>query len=307
MLNEYQALAGGVLLAGLGGEFFLRGVVGLAQKLRVSTGVVATTIAAFATSSPELSVAISSASAGEPEISLGDALGSNIVNVALILGLALLIAPVSCPRRGLSRDLGTALLTPAAVGALALDGILSRLDGLLLIILFGLWLAATIRESRAQRKSTPPPQGECAIFPALVAGAGGLACLFAGARLVVIGAHSIALQFGIAEFVIGATIVAVGTSVPELATAVMSQIRGHKEIGLGTVLGSNIFNGLFIVGTAAVIHPIPTGGHQFGIALVVGAVTVAMILPPRSRLIGRVRGILLLAAYVTYVIEVLRR
>lgn len=307
MLSHLQALAGGVLLAGIGGEFFLRGIVGLARRWRVSPGLIATTVAAFATSSPELSVALISAWAGEPEISLGDALGSNVVNVALILGLALVISAIPCSRASIRRDFWTALLVPLLLGALAVDGMISRPDGMLLLGIFALWLSAVIREARKQRKAATQPPGERTAPLALMAGIGGLASLLAGGRLVVIGAHGIALKFGIPEFVVGATIVAVGTSAPELATAVIAHFRGHKEVGLGTVLGSNIFNCLWIVGMAAVICPISVAGYQTAVAVVTGILTLVMIFPSRAGTIGRIRGVLLLAAYVIYVVAVLRK
>lgn len=307
MLSHLQALAGGVLLAGIGGEFFLRGIVGLARRWRVSPGIIATTVAAFATSSPELSVALSSAWAGEPEISLGDALGSNVVNVALILGQALVVSAIPCSRASIQRDFGTALLVPLLLGALAADGMISRPDGMLLLGIFALWLSAVIREARRQRRAAAQLPGERTAPLALTAGIGGLVSLLAGGRLVVIGAHGIALRFGIPEFVVGATIVAVGTSAPELATAVIAHFRGHKEVGLGTVLGSNIFNCLWIVGMAAVICPVSVAGYQTAVAVVAGILTLVMIFPSRAGMIGRVRGVLLLAAYVIYVVAVLRK
>lgn len=307
MVNDYLALAGGVLLAGIGGELFLRGLVGSARWLRVSPGIIGATVAAFATSSPELAVAISAAAAGRPELSLGDVLGSNVVNVAFILGLALVIARSACPRDSLRRDFSSALLVPVVLGILAIDGRLSRVDGVALVGLFAVWMTAVVREARKQRSATKQVPGQRPALLVLAASVGGLACLFAGGRLIVVGAKGIALQFGIPEFVIGATVVAVGTSVPELATTVIAQIRGHHEIGLGTILGSNIFNCLFIIGLAAVICPISTAGHQVTISLATGFLTVAMTFPTRADFIGRSRGALLLAVYAAYVVTMLQK
>lgn len=306
-MNDYQALASGVLLAGIGGEFFLRGLVDCARWLRVSPAIIGATVAAFATSSPELSVAISSAAAGRPEISLGDALGSNVVNVAFIFGLALVIARIPCSRASLRRDFSSALLVPVIIGILALDGRLSRVDGVVLLGLFTVWMTAVVREARRQRSAAVPAAGSRPPWLVFATSIGGLACLFAGGRLIVLGARGVALQFGIPEFAIGATVVAVGTSVPELATTVIAQLRGHHEIGLGTILGSNIFNCLFIIGLAAVICPISTTGHEVAISLAVGLLTVAMIFPSRAGFIGRDRGALLLAMYVGYVMVMLKK
>lgn len=305
--NHIFALIGGVLLAGIGGELFVRGLVGIARWLRVSPGIIGATVAAFATSSPELSVAISSASDGHPEISLGDVLGSNVVNVALILGLAMVISPIQCVRDSIKRDFPVALLVPVIIGLLALDGRLGRIDGAVLFALFGAWLFLAIREARRQRDATGEVLGRRPALLAAGSSLGGLLCLFAGGRLIVIGAEGVAKAFGIPEFIIGATVVAVGTSVPELATVVISQIRGHKEVGLGVILGSNIFNGLFIIPVAAIICPISTAGRGVVISLAVGLLTVAMTYPPRSGFIGRTRGILLLLVYAAYVAVVLQR
>ncbi len=308
LLNDYQSLAAGVLLAGIGGEVFLRGVVGLAQRLRVSAAIIAATIAAFATSSPEFFVAISSASAGQPEISLGDALGSNVVNVALILGLALMIAAIPATWKNIRREFAGALLVPLVIGVLAVDGKLSRLDGVILLALFFSWLSFVVIEARAQRRvAAAVPQGEKGGLKVAAACLAGLGCLIGGGHLIVHGAHGLAVQFGLSEFAIGATVVAAGTSVPELATTVIAQLRGQREIGLGTILGSNIFNGLWIIGVAAVICPINTAGWQTTIALIAGIVTVIMLVPSRDGFIGRMHGVLLLVSYVIYVTLVLRK
>jgi cation:H+ antiporter len=307
MLNDYQSLAVGVVLAGAGGELFLRGMVGCARRLRVSGAVIGATVAAFGTSSPEFFVAISSALAGDPELSLGDALGSNVVNVALILGLALMIAAIPASRREIRREFAGALLAPLILGVMAVDGVVSRLDGAILLVMFVAWLVFVVIEARAQRRASSPLEGERVGGVMIAAGLGGLGCLVAGGHLIVEGAHGIAVKMGLSEFVIGATIVAAGTSVPELATTVIAQLHGRRDISLGTILGSNLFNGLWIIGVAAVICPIQTAGWETGIALAAGVVTVLIILPSRSGQIGRIRGVSLLVVYVAYVAMVLRQ
>lgn len=242
-MNDYVALVLGFIIAGVGGELFVRGAVGLAKWVRISPGIIGATVVAFATSSPELSVAVNAGMAGKPEIALGDALGSNVVNVSLILALALIVSGILCPRDNVKRDFPMALLIPLVTGALALDGQLSRIDGLLLLILFLVWLLAAVHEARKQRHVAEEDPDKQRGWLNAVWFAMGLGLLIAAGTLIVTGAQGIAQAFGIEAFVIGATIVAVGTSVPELATAVIAKIRGHDEVGLGTVLGSNIFNG----------------------------------------------------------------
>ena len=305
-MNDYLALFLGVICAGIGGEFFVRGAVGLALWARISPGIIGATVVAFATSSPELSVSINAALAGKPQIGLGDALGSNVVNVALILALALLISGIQSPRDSIKRDFPVALLIPIITGVLFLDGELSRLDGLLMLGMFIAWLVAAVIEARKQRSAAGEVIGEHRRWLVVVLCVTGLAFLVAAGNLIVAGARGIAISFGIDEFIIGATIVAVGTSVPELATTVIAKLRGHDEVGLGTLLGSNIFNGLLIVAVAAMIHPITVPWREVAIALVFGLVALVFAYPTRKGFIGRRRGVLLLMLYVVYLATILK-
>lgn len=307
LVTDYLALLAGVICAGGSGELFVRGTVGLARAWRILPGIIAATIAAFATSSPELTVALNAALADTPRIALGDALGSNIVNVALILAVALLIVPIAVPRDTLRRDFPTALVVPVLVAALLVDGLLSRIDGLLLLALFVGWLVAVIFEVRRQRGATAARVlGETNPTRAILEGVAGLALLIMAGRLIVSGATAIATAHGIDAFLIGATLVALGTSVPELATAIISGLKGHEEVGLGTILGSNIFNGLLIVGLTASISPIGISVQEVAPALILGLASVALTYPPPSGVIGRWRGLILLAVYAAYVIAMIQ-
>jgi len=305
-MNDYSLLILGIACAGIGGELFVRGAVGLAHWARVGPGIIGATVAAFATSSPELSVAINSALAGKPQISLGDALGSNVVNVALILGLALLISGIQSPRDSVKRDFPVGVLIPVITGVLLLDGVLSRLDGVLMLGMFCAWLVAAIIEARKQRSAADKILGEHRGWLVVLSCVAGLALLVAAGNFIVGGARGIALAFGVDEFIIGATIVAIGTSVPELATTIIAKLRGHDEVGLGTILGSNIFNGIFIIAIAAVIHPITVAWREVAIALVFGLVALVFTYPPRTGFIERRRGVLLLALYVAYLASILQ-
>lgn len=305
-MNPYLSLFVGVACAGIGGELFVRGLVGLARWARVSTAIVATTVAAFATSSPELSVAVGSALSGRPEISLGDALGSNVVNVALILAIALCMSGIVSPRASVRRDFPVALLVPVVVGALGFDGQISRADGVALLVFFFVWLTMVVNAGRKERSAAPRVVGEAGHCRAILQSIAGLAFLVGSGHFIVQGARGIAIAFGVPEFVIGATVVAVGTSMPELATTVISKVRGHDEIGLGTVLGSNIFNGLFIIGVAAIICPIRIAPREVGWALGFGVVTTLLTFPNRAGAIPRCRGFILLVLYLVFVGVVLR-
>ena len=306
-MNDYASLILGVACAGIGGELFVRGAVGLAQWARISPGIIGATVAAFATSSPELSVSMNSALAGEPQIGLGDALGSNVVNVALILALALVISGIQSPRDSVKRDFPVALLIPVITGVLFLDGELSRFDGLLMLSMFFVWLVAAIIEARKQRNIAAKILGEHRGWRIVLSCVVGLAFLSAAGNFIVAGARGIAIAFGMDEFVIGTTIVAVGTSVPELATTVVAKLRGHDEVGLGTILGSNIFNGILVVAVAAVIHPIAVAWREVAITLVFGVVTLVVAYPSRTGFIERRRGLLLLVLYAAYLATILHQ
>ena len=198
-MNDYLALTLGVVCAGVGGEAFIRGAVGIARSTRVSPAIIGATVAAFATSSPELAVGVRASLAGAPQISLGDVLGSNVVNVALILALALCISGIVTPRQSIKRDFPVAILVPIAIGLLSLDGWLSRLDGFLLFSGFTAWLIATVGDARKQRSSgeggTPRRPMGLAIILCVV----GLAFLIEAGHLVVTGAKGIARSYGVGE------------------------------------------------------------------------------------------------------------
>lgn len=299
--TDMLALLAAIPVAALGGASFLEGVLGVAAWLRLPKLLVATTLAAFATSSPELAVSSLAALAGKPEIGLGDALGSNVVNLGLILGLALLFGALAARSDELRRDFIVALVVPILTLVLALDGALSRVDGALLLALFVLWSFQVLRQAIVRRPvSQTDNRPPVSALRALVHLLAGLAALILAGRLFVTGASGIAGALGVAPYLIGVTIVAVGTSLPELVTVLLSRLRGHDDVGLGTVLGSNLFNGLAIVGVAATIHPIRTPLGEVAIALAFGVVTVLLMLP-QAGVISRRRGLALLAAYGAFV------
>lgn len=306
MWDEIVALFAGLALAGAGGELFVKGVVGIAKWARVPAGIVAVTLAAFATSSPELSVSTNAALAGTPQIGLGDAIGSNVVNIGLILGLALLFGAIDVPRDSIRRDMPVAILVPVLTALLILDGILSRLDGLLMLALFIAWLGAVIVDAWRRRSAVEEVLAERRHWLALVYSAAGLGMLVLAGRLIVLGAGGLGDRIGLDPFVIGATMVAIGTSIPELATTIIARWRGHEEVGLGTVLGSNIFNGFLIVSVAAILHPIAIGWQEVFVGLGFGVLTVIATVPGRSGVIARRRGALLLALYAAYLVAILQ-
>ena len=291
-----------VLLLGLacaagGGESFVRGAVGLATAARVPPGVVGATVAAFATSSPELAVAIGSGLEGRPELALGDALGSNVANVGLVLGLTVLVGSVRVGGGTVSRDLAAAIVIPLLTLALAADGALARLDAVLLLAAFAGWLLAVLVEAWRERSAVDEVLGAHGLGRALLVSAVGVALLVVAGRLVVVSATSLGESLGLGTFVVGVVIVALGTSTPELATAVIARLRGHSEIGLGTVLGSNVYNGAVIIPVAALLAPISFDVSEIAVSIAFGLLVVAVITPIFGSVLGRRRGALLVTLY----------
>ncbi len=295
-------LLSAVPIAAIGGASFLRGILTVSAWLRLPKLLVATTLAAFATSSPEMTVSSLAAIAGKPGIGLGDALGSNVVNLGLLLGLALLFGPMAICVAQCRRDYMLALMVPALTFILALDGMLSRGEGMLLLTLFTLWLILVVKQAISHRRRTPAYRAaQTAISRASILLFVGMGALFVAGKLFVAGASSIALALGMHPYVIGATLVAVGTSMPELVTVVLARWRGHDDVGLGTLLGSNLFNGLAVVGVAATIHPIAVRPAEVMPALAFGVITLLLLFSRRNP-ISRWRGPWFIATYSAFVL-----
>jgi cation:H+ antiporter len=298
---DFLLFAAGCVCAAIGGELFVHSLVGLADWGRLPRGVVAATIGAFATSSPELVVGITSATEGVPEISLGDALGSNIVNVALILAIPIMLFGLKATRDSVFRDLPFALAIFPIIALAGLDGTIARDEAPMLLIVFAVWLTSVVVFALRNRTDAHAGGGASGMAMLLAAGSAGMTMLFLAGQLIVTGASGLAAAAGLPAFFIGATVVALGTSVPELATVVIAALRGHREVGLQTILGSNIFNCLFIVAVAALIHPISFDWETASLALAVGFVATLMTSPVLSLQLGRWRGFALIACYLIFV------
>jgi len=301
-LDDLLAVLAAIALASVGGEAFLKSILGAAIHLRVPKRVVAITLAAFATSSPELTVSSVAALAGEPQIGLGDALGSNVVNIALIFGLALLYGAVPTRRDDFGRDFYLALAVPVLTLVFVLDGQLARVEALLLLAVFACWLALTLRQALRERDA-PAELAACELSAgrSLLLGALGLAALIAAGRLFVGGATGIASAFAVDTYVVGVVLVAIGTSLPELVTVLLSRLRGHDDVGVGTLIGSNLFNGLAIVGVAGTLHPITVPLAEVALTLACGIAALLLLRPDSRGLIGQGRGALLLLLYAGFV------
>jgi len=299
-MSNLAILLAGVGFAAVGGDLFVRGAVGLATWARIPARLVGVTVAAFATSTPELSVGVQSAAIARPELALGDALGSNVVNVAVVLGIVLLLGPLQASRRELRRELTFAAAAPILTLLALVDGRLVRAEAVVLLIVFIVWLGAVARQALQERATVDNVVGERSGWRAMGLAVAGLIALIVAGRMIVVAAKGIGADLGLDPFVVGATLVALGTSSPELATAIISRRRGHSDVGVGTVLGSNVFNNLWIVGIVALLHPVQTSASE--VALSVGACLVALLLvvPNASGLVPRWRGGVLLTLAALY-------
>jgi len=290
----------GLAMLFLGGEALVRGASSIARHFHLSPMVIGLTIVGFGTSAPELLVSLQAALEGRPEIAIGNVVGSNIANILLILGISAVIAPLIIPARKMWRDLGFMLCATAVLWVMLLGTEITRLHGAILFAGLMVFLASTFLFGKVEAQ---PELSEENQLKSWVFTIGALIVLVIGARFLVDSAVEIATAFGLSEAVIGLTIVAVGTSLPELATSVIAAYRRQTEIAVGNIVGSNIFNIFGILGITALIAPIPADPRfaavdmPWAMATALGLVVLAFLLNG----LPRVAGALLLVAYAAYI------
>lgn len=300
-------LALGVALLWGGAEALVRGAVGLATRFGVSSLVVGLTVVAFGTSMPELAVSAGAALDGLGDVAVGNVVGSNICNIGLILGVAALVRPVATETRLVRFDVPVAILVTLLGGAMLWNDEVGRVEGAVLVALL---VAYTVHCARAGRREetgsevrveSPRPPARAGLQAGLVGA--GLVLLVVGSRMFVGGALALSRSLEVAEAAVALTIVAVGTSLPELATSVVGAARGEGDVAVGNIVGSNIFNLLGILGVAALARPLRAPGIAPVEGLVMLGFTLALlpILRGEGR-IGRGEGLLLLAAYGAFVV-----
>jgi cation:H+ antiporter len=297
-----------------GAELLVRGASHLATAMGIRPLVVGLTVVAFGTSAPELAVGVSSALAGQPDIALGNVVGSNIANVLLVLGLASLAVPVIAGVRVVRREVPLMIAASLALWLMALSGQVDRLEGAILftgIVAYTAFLgrsshreSARVRAEFAAEFGAGAGHGVREIAADLALAGAGLVLLLVGADWIVAGATSMATSLGIPEIVVGLTIVAIGTSLPEIATSVMAGLRGHRDIAVGNVVGSCIFNILMVLGVTAVVAPQPLSVSPDLLAvdlpLMVAAAVACLPILYTGSVVDRREGALLLAFYVAY-------
>ena len=259
-----SALVAGMIGLIWGADKFIAGSASLARSAGISSLVIGLTVVSIGTSAPEIIVSINAALKGSGELAVGNALGSNIANIGLVLGITLLIAPIPIQKALLKQE-GIILFAVTGLAGICLyNGMLGRIESILLMLLVIplLILAAKYKKSLAESSESQITQS-FSRNGALISFAIGLIVLLACAELTVWGAKSIALSMGVSELVIGLTVIAIGTSLPELAASVMSALRGHHDIAVGNIIGSNLFNLLLVMGAAGAISPIALDSQVF--------------------------------------------
>ncbi|MEO8179511.1 MAG: calcium/sodium antiporter [Deltaproteobacteria bacterium] len=316
-MNEWMRLIGGGVLLYLGAAWFVGGASALALALRVPQILVGLTVVAYGTSAPEIIVGVEAASAGHGDVALGNVIGSNIANIGLILGIMALIAPARADGTLRRRELPVLVLSTALVPLLLLDGRVSRWEArglILLAVAYTAWmfhaaraastfaatkLDATVARDAADAAGAPSTVG---IPRAAATASVGLVILLVGGSIFVDGAVLVAYALGISDRVVGLTVVALGTSLPELVTSVIAARRGHSDLAVGNVVGSNIFNILLCLGAAALAGPVVTPLDALTVDLlaliVMTGLAAAFIRTERT--ISRLEGALALALYCAF-------
>ena len=298
----FLSIVGGFVILTLGAEALVRGASAIALKLGITPLIIGLTIVAFGTSAPELAVSLKSAIAGNSGIALGNVIGSNIANIGLILAITALIRPIQVQSQMVKRDIPIMIAASMLFWGLLLDGGLSFWDGALLSSLLIAYLSFSYISSRNSSESaeldTSPQKPMLSVLFIIV----GISMLVGGGILFVDGAVELAKTFGISEVIIGLTIVAIGTSMPELVTSVVAARKGQSDIAIGNIVGSNLFNILGILGVTALIHPIAAAGIQ-DFDLLVMLLLALLVLPFAwtGFRIGRREGAILLVSYLAYI------
>jgi cation:H+ antiporter len=314
ILVSLLLVAVGIAILGTGADVLVRGAVTIARVARISAAVIGLTIVSMGTSLPELTVSVAASLRGASDLSLGNVVGSNIFNIAIVLGLTALIAPMRVHSSAVRLEWPFMFLASFQLLLLARDGRLDRLEGAFFLIGVALFTAYVVRIGRtevhgdeaadlaAEVTAREVTNGTALVGRALLLVAAGVGMLVVGGEVLLRGAVELARAAGMSERVIGLTIVAAGTGTPELATSLMAARRGQGEIALGNVIGSNIFNILGILGVAALVHPIAVGAAMVASDMVWMLVFSAMLFPmmrTRSE-VSRLEGGFLVLAYGTY-------
>ena len=306
--NIVLLVVGFVLLI-KGADFFVEGASGFARKFGISELIIGLTIVAMGTSAPEAAVSITGAISGNADISIGNVLGSNILNIFLILGIAAVIVPIAVANSTVKKEMPFLILVTMIFILLGFDGGISRIDAGILLVLFVAYLIYLYRSAvsgQAENPEDEAPKKELSIWQMALFIVGGAVMIVLGSNFAVDGAKALAAMFGMSERLIGLTVIAIGTSLPELVTSVTAARKGNADIAIGNVVGSNLFNILFIIGLTGMIRPMNFAKNFIsdGIVAIVAAILL-WILARDDRKVGRRDGVILLAAYAAYLVYII--
>lgn len=311
MLKYIYLIVGFVLLI-KGADFFVEGSSSVAKKLRVPSIIIGMTIVAMGTSLPETSVSVSASIAAKNDLAISNVIGSNIFNLMVVCGICAVLCPLTVDGTALKRDFPFSIVMAGLLMALGgIDGVVGRFDGILFLVLFVVFLLIMIYSAKKSRDNSAPEADEYKIMPVwkcILYMVGGIAAIAAGGEMVVEGASDIARAFGMSENLIGMTIVALGTSLPELVTSVVAARKNELDMALGNVIGSNIFNILFVLGIASAISPVSYTNENLidSAVLIVMSMIVLIFCLPKKRLI-RWNGAAMLALYAGYTAYIFTR
>jgi len=317
MLADSLFLLLGLVLLIAGGDLLVRGAVRIAERLRLSPMLIGLTVVGMGTSMPELAASVKASLAGSPGIAIGNIVGSNIANALLILGIATLIAPIEVKKRALLRDGGVGILSVLALLAAGATVGLSRAVGIVFLIAMVGYIYYAFRQERAEASHSaaqdravpkenidpalvPPDQPGGRLSTAILLFLAGLALIVGGGTVLVNAAIAMAKVLGVSEEIIGLTIVAIGTSFPELVTSAVAASRKQGDIALGNVLGSNIYNILFIGGVTGAVRPtaVPAGIMAFDLWFLLAVSVVVVLFALSGGRLSRTEGLVLVAGYV---------
>ena len=305
IILEALLLAFGFVLLVKGADWFVDGASGIAVKLRIPQLVIGLTIVAMGTSAPEAAVSISAALKGSADITIGNIVGSNILNILIILGLASAIVPIAVAKSTIRVDIPFMLLTTGVLLALGWDAAITLIDGLIMLLLFAAYLGYMLYMAKKGGEEGEEIRS-MNLWQALLYTVIGLVLIVWGADVAVDASTSLARIFGLSERFIGLTVVALGTSLPELFTSVTAARKGNADIAIGNIVGSNIFNILFVVGLSAMIVPVPfTPNFRIDTIVAIAAGVMLLLCSLRQKKLVRWHGIAMLLGYGSYFLYLL--
>ncbi len=295
------ALIIGFILLVKGADFFVDGAAGIAGKFGIPQIVIGLTIVAMGTSAPEAAVSITAAFQGNADITIGNIVGSNILNILIILGIASTITSIAIQKNTIRIEIPFMILISVALFLMGLDGVITKIDGVILILLFITYLSYLFISSKKAKEDSQEQVELRKNYILILFLLGGLISVIIGSKLVVYGATKIAEAIGVSERFIGLTVVALGTSLPELFTSVSAARKGNADIAIGNIVGSNIFNILFVVGVTSLITNVPyQAKFTVDSAVMIGAAVMLWLCVFKTKKLGRAAGICMLVAYAAY-------